>query len=128
MIQSIISKEQSTTGRFVVSDAQANTVKVLEFTSVPGARSRADGDGSAEQFYEEYVKGKLTSALDGGETLTVDFDGTWGYASSFISELARRIALDFDKVAVKQHLALKSEDEPALIDRFWNEFEKDYTE
>lgn len=65
----------------------------------------------------------------GKQILVIDFDGTWGYASSFLSELAVRIVgvLKTDEV-IRERLELKSEDEPGLIDRFWGYIDESLAE
>lgn len=126
MIQGIIWREPSTTGRFMEKDKVEKIVNVSDFTIVPGARYRKDGDSSAEAFFEDKLKPVLDVALSSKECVLIDFDGTWGYASSFISELARRVSLNYDKGSIQQYLRLKSNDEPTLIDRFQNELAKDY--
>jgi hypothetical protein len=101
-------------------------IRVSDFSSVPGARYRKDGDGSAQEFFEDYVKPAVGDSIS--EKILIDFDRTWGYASSFISELARQMALAYNKADVRENLELKSDDEPTLIKRFWTEFAKDYSQ
>lgn len=101
-------------------------VKVSDFTLVPGARYRKDGDGSAEAFFEDILKSNLETAISEKKIICIDFDGTWGYASSFISELARRISLEFTRDDVQNFIEFKSDDESMLIDRLKNELAKDY--
>jgi len=127
MIQSIISMEQYTTGRYAVSDDKVVVVSVADYTIAPGARYREDGDGNATEFYERYVLKSLKKAVKTNQDFVIDLDSTYGYASSFISELAMRIATEFDKEWIKEHLDIKSDDDPIAYEGFWNEFNKDYT-
>ena len=99
-------------------------ITVLGFTDFPGARYRTDGDGSAQEFFEEFVKPVLDETSESDQEVLIDFDNTYGYASSFESELAVRIAKDYDSSYIRTHLKLKSDDEPDLINRFWTEYEK----
>ena len=39
--------------------SNVETIRVKDFTTLPGARYKEDGDGSAEEFFEKYVKEKL---------------------------------------------------------------------
>ncbi|HEY8885884.1 MAG TPA: hypothetical protein VIM31_00060 [Candidatus Microsaccharimonas sp.] len=103
-----------------------DTIKVSDYTLVPGARHRSDGDASAEEFFEDVLKNHLTAAVEGRTGLLIDFDGTWGYASSFISELAKLITSAYGQEELMNVLHLKSEDEPSLIDRFLTELGEDY--
>ena len=101
-------------------------IKVSSFTTIPGARFVKDGDGSAEEFFNKYVKAPLKEAINKNTQIKIDFDDTWGYASSFINELASRIfkltSKDFEDIS--KTISLKSDDEPGLIDRFEEEYGK----
>ena len=102
------------------------TIKVSDFTAIPGARFIKDGDGSAEEFFNVHVKDHLEAAIKENTQIQIDFDDTWGYASSFINELASRIykltTMDFEDIS--KVISLKSDDEPGLIDRFEEEYGK----
>ena len=93
------------------------TVRVSDFTTLPGARYKKDGDGSAEQFFNERIKRHFKDK----ESILIDFDNTWGYASSFLSELALEISRQCkqDKLDVRKKIEIKSDDEPGLAERFW---------
>jgi hypothetical protein len=97
--------------------SNVETIRVKDFTTLPGARYKEDGDGSAEEFFEKYVKEKLEK----DDKILIDFDGTWGYASSFLSELALRIANKYqnNNKDIRASVKIKSEDESGLVERFW---------
>ena len=101
-------------------------IKVSNFTTIPGARFIKDGDGSAELFFKDFVKRPLVLAIKNSTFIEIDFDDTWGYASSFINELASRIfkltSKNFEEIS--ETISLKSDDEPGLIDRFEEEYGK----
>lgn len=102
-------------------------VKVLEFTDLPGARHRDDGDGSADEFFEDYLESSLSDIFNKKQGIvTIDLDGTYGYASSFVSQLAVRIKELFKgkKRSIKKHIIIKSDDDPWQRERFWNEIER----
>lgn len=102
-----------------------NKVKVVDFTELPGARKKDDGNGSAEEFFDSFVKPMLDKVNNDG--LVIDFDGTWGYASSFVSELARRVNLYFEgKDFSETGITLVSNDDSTLIERFKKDYEKTY--
>ncbi len=92
-------------------------ISVSDFTTLPGARYKKDGDGSAEEFFDKYIK----QHLENKESILIDFDNTWGYASSFLSELALEISRQCrrDKLDVREKIEIKSNDEPGLTERFW---------
>lgn len=101
-------------------------IRVRDFTTVPGARHRTDGDGSADEFYEDYAEGALERAIKDGKDIVLDFDGTWSYPSSFTSQLAMLIKTKHDPSYIQEHLDIVANDEPGMIERFWFEYEKDY--
>lgn len=91
------------------------TLRVKDFTLLPGARTKEDGDGSAEEFFERFIRPSITN----NKNLTIDFDGTWGYASSFLSQLAKYLVSfygGYDNARV--HVGFISNDEPGLQQRF----------
>lgn len=89
-----------------------------DFTQFPGARYVTDGKFSGEEFYETILKPKVESVWNNqNATITIDFDGTYGFASSFISEIAIRLVNDFkDKKKIYKKIIFKSEEDPLLID------------
>jgi hypothetical protein len=93
-------------------------ISVSTFTTLPGARYKKDGDGSAEEFFDDYIK----QHLENKEPILIDFDNTWGYASSFLSELALKISRQckHNKLDVREKIEIKSNDEPGLVKRFWD--------
>lgn len=97
------------------NNVQINIAK--DFSIYPGARYRNDGKFSGEEFYEVWLKPKFQEVWeDPQKTLILDLDGTFGYASSFISEVFMRLVRDFkDKENIKKKLQFKSDDEPLLV-------------
>ena len=97
-----------------------DTIKINiseDFTIYPGARYKTDGKYSGEEFYEDILKPKFTKVWeDDDKTMLIDFDGTYGYASSFISEVFIRLGKDFtDKKRIKKKLKLVTTDDPCLL-------------
>ncbi len=106
-------------------------IRVIDFAEIPGARHRTDGGNSAEQFFEDVVKPiadvELKQSKNG--TILIDLDYTVGYASSFISELAKLMSIAYKQVPkVKRRLVIKSDEDPGLIESFWNGFKQKYAE
>ena len=99
------------------------TIRVSDYTILPGARHVEDGDGSADQFFDNYVKQSLIKILQEKDSqLVIDLDGTLGYASSFISQLAVRAKeLCKNKRKLHKKLIIKSDDDIEQKERFWNE-------
>jgi len=99
-------------------------VRVLDFAEIPGARYRTDGDNSAEEFFEDVVESIADEVLlESDLTLLIDLDGTTGYPSSFVSELAELMSKKYRKAKkVKKRIVIKSDDDPSQIKRFWDGF------
>ena len=95
-----------------------------EFSDAPGARDITDGENSGEAFYTSLLRDRFAEAIAGKTKLYIDFDGTWGYASSFISGAFGRLADQYGKNTCIQTLEIKSEDDPILPEKIRIEFEK----
>lgn len=94
-----------------------NYIKIAtDFSLTPGARYRNDGRFSGEEFYETILQKKFQSAIDNRQKLTIDLDGTYGFATSFLNESFNRLALDFGPDKVWENIILLSSEEPYLID------------
>lgn len=59
------------------------------FTVYPGGRTREDGGGSAEEFLE-----LIKHSLNICDKVIIDLDGTRGYGSSFLNEIARNLTVE----------------------------------
>lgn len=91
-------------------------VYVKQFSITPGARYRSDGNFSGEEFYEEHLKPAFEKAIENKKVLTVDLDGTDGYATSFLDEAFGRLAEEFGPAYVLDRLQLISNEEPDWIE------------
>ena len=58
-----------------------------DFTIYPGGRTKEEGEGSAEEFLE-----LIQYALNTCSRVIIDLDGTRGYGSSFLNEVARNLS------------------------------------
>ena len=88
-----------------------------DFSKYPGARYKTDGDFSGQEFYEVILKPNLSKIwADSNSAINLNLDGTFGYASSFISEIFTSVVRDFkDKELIKKKIVLTSNDEPLLV-------------
>jgi uncharacterized protein DUF4325 len=79
-----------------------------DFTRFPAGRYKRNGDTSGESFRERF----LEQPLRNGAHVTVDFDGTVGYGSSFLEEafggLVRSLQMPAPRLL--ELLTLKSSD------------------
>ena len=93
-------------------------IKISEdFSKIPGARYRKDGEYSGQQFYEDILEPRYKSLnQEKGEKLEIDLDGTEGYATSFLDEAFGGLAREYGKEKVIKSLVFISYEEPYLID------------
>lgn len=97
-------------------------VKVLDFTLIPGGRLREAGGGSAQEFFEDYIKPILDTKKP--DRLTIDFSGTWGYGPSFTSQLGIFLTEYLKSVkTVRDKVSIVASDNPAAVDSFWSQLE-----
>ena len=100
--------------------AKKNIQKIhiaTDYTRRPGGRYIKDGDHSGEEFYKKVLQPQFKQIFQkaDGTKLEINFDGTYGYASSFISEVFRRLVIEFkDKSKIKSLLTFVSNDDPFL--------------
>ena len=86
-----------------------------DFSVTPGPRGRDEGDFSGQAFLEDVLRPAYTQAIGEGVTLTIDMDGTEGYATSFLEAAFGGLAREFDAADILKTLTFKSDDEPFLV-------------
>jgi hypothetical protein len=96
-------------------------VRVRDFTTIPGPRFIASGSGSAEEFFNSYVKPLLKNK----NKVTIDFSGTWGYPPSFTSQLGVYLKKNLGGYKeVKARIEIISDDNYEAVDRFWEQLKE----
>ena len=88
-----------------------------DFTTAPGPRYITEGKFSGEQFRQEVLLPKVLEAREKKVTLTVDLDGTSGYATSFLEESFGGLIRENDLSLATLDSVLKftSNEEPSLL-------------
>lgn len=86
-----------------------------DFSDAPGARYYTDGPDSGEEFYDTLLKPRFEEALNSGSILTIDMDGTFGYATSFISASFGVLSKNFGPEKVLKILDMKSDEDPEIL-------------
>lgn len=86
-----------------------------DFSETPGARLRNEGKFSGEEFRDDYLREKYETAKSTNEKLIIDFDGGYGYPTSFLEEAFGGLARIYPPSDVLDVLEFISNDEPALI-------------
>ncbi len=90
------------------------TIKISEYSTTPGHRSRDDGPFSGDEFLENHLRPKFLQARETNSRITVDLDGTAGYATSFLEAAFGGLAREFPVEEVLQTIDFVSQDEPYL--------------
>lgn len=91
------------------------TIRVSDFTTLPGPRYTTDGPHSGQEFRESYLKQAFREARAEGVKLLVDLDGAeFGYPASFLEESFGGLAREFGIAPVQEGLEFSSTDEPML--------------
>ena len=91
------------------------TVRVADYTTLPGPRYRCQGGGSGEQFREQRLRPAFDAARAAGETLTVELDGVqYGYPTCFLEEAFGGLARQVGAAAALETLRPVSRAEPML--------------
>ncbi len=86
-----------------------------DFTDAPGPRFKNQGDFSGEAFREDYLVPKFKEALEKKEKLVINFDGTFGYPTSFLEEAFGGLKEKYSKELILKTLEFISNDEIGLI-------------
>jgi hypothetical protein len=89
-----------------------------DFAVAPGFRLRVNGNHSGQEFREDILVPKLRAAIEAGEVLVVDLDGTAGYAPSFLEESFGGLIREegFTVAQLARFLDFNSTEEPQLIE------------
>ena len=94
---------------------QINIAK--EYTLTPGARYKKDGAFSGEDFREKYLE-PLFASGDKSQ-ITINLDGTMGYATSFLEEsfggLVRKFGDKYTNQEIFNRFIFISDEEPACV-------------
>jgi len=105
-----------------------NTLRVSDFTTLPGPRYIVEGPLSAELFRDQRLDRAFRDAFENHISLEVNLDGMqFGYPASFLEEsfggLARiwtkpgHLPAVLSEQQVWEGLAIVSNDQPSLIER-----------
>lgn len=87
-----------------------------DFSPYTGARYRTDGPYSGQEFREDLLEPRFLQAVEQGQKLLINLDGTEGYATSFLEEAFGGLARTHGVQHVLAHLEFQSLDEPLLTD------------
>lgn len=91
------------------------TIKISrDFTDTPGGRYIIEGEYSGEDFRDRLLYPKLLEAKGKGEILTIDFDGSYGYGTSFLEEAFGGIVRKYKVIGLLNMIAIISNDDETI--------------
>ena len=99
-----------------------------DFSKTPGARYKSDGAYSGEEFREQLLYPKYVEAEESRDQLTINFDGCYGYATSFLEESFGGLVRKLKKKGLMKIITLISNDDvsiPRLVCSYVEKAEKE---
>lgn len=94
-----------------------------DFSITPGGREIKEGPYSGEQFRIEHLSPKYKEALQKKEKLVVDFDGCFGYATSFLEESFGGLVRERKEKGILDNIDIISNEDLSVV-RLINEYVK----
>lgn len=89
-----------------------------EYSSTPGARYITDGPFSGEDFRDKYLEKTYKQCIENNEKLTINFDGGYGYGTSFLEEsFGGLVRKGYDGKQMLELMVFISDEEPELINK-----------
>lgn len=89
-----------------------------DFYDAPAGRFPEDGDYHGQRFRTEH----LLPALEAGDDILVDMDGTDGYGSSFLEEAFGGLVrlCGYTSEQLHKRITLKSDEDESFIEEVWD--------
>ena len=98
-----------------------------DFSDTPGGRFISEGEHSGELFRDKILLPKYKEAEEKNERIEINFDGCWGFGTSFLEEAFGGMVRKLKKKGILNRITLISlEDEtiPANVRKYVAEAEK----
>lgn len=98
-----------------------------DFSDTPGGRGISEGKFSGEEFRETILKDKYNEAESKNEKLCIDFDGCFGFGTSFLEEAFGGLVRKYKKRGVLQRIIIISDEDrtiPININKYVKDAEK----
>ena len=87
-----------------------------DYSETLGARYIREGDFSGEDFRDNYLLPRFKTALERGEKILINLDGTYGNPVSFLEEAFGGLARKYGSEKVLNVLEFVCNDEPSQVD------------
>lgn len=87
-----------------------------EFSDTPGGRYISESTFSGEEFREKILLPKYEEAIKKHEKLLIDFDGCFGFGTSFLEEAFGGMVREHSKMGILNHIVIKSTEDETIPD------------
>ena len=92
------------------------TINILkDFSLIPGARYKSDGEFSGEEFREKFLEKHFEDSSDNTK-IEIILDGTEGFATSFLEEAFGGLARKYTSERCLKKLKFISDEDDLLIE------------
>lgn len=95
----------------------AEIIIARDFTDTPGGRYIKEGNYSGELFRDTILLNKYQEALSKKEKLIIDFDGCYGFASSFLEEVFGGFVRNYNFPHFREDIKIISHDDPSIPEK-----------
>ena len=79
-----------------------------DYTDTPGGRYKTEGEFSGEDFRDTILITKYKEAVETKQKLFIDFDGCFGFGTSFLEEAFGGLVREYDQKNVWKRLVISS--------------------
>ena len=91
------------------------SIKIAEdFSDAPGGRYITEGPYSGELFRNEILLPKYLEAINNNEILSIDFDGSFGYSTSFLEESFGGLTRELKRIGILKNISIVSNDDATI--------------
>lgn len=87
-----------------------------DFSETPGARHREEGPYPGDEFRDNILIPKYEESISKNQKLIVDFDGCYGYATSFLEESFGGMVRKLRKKGILNNIELISTEDSSIVD------------
>lgn len=87
-----------------------------DFSTTPGARHREEGPYPGDEFRDSILIPKYKAAVENKQNLVVDFDGCYGYATSFLEESFGGMVRKLRQRGILDHIELISNEDSSIVE------------
>ena len=87
-----------------------------DFSDTPGGRFINEGEHSGEQFRDEILLPKYEQAEEHNEKLEINFDGCWGFGTSFLEEAFGGLVRKLKKKGILNKIVIISLEDETITD------------